>query len=99
MWCTKKGKLEVPPREPGEAPCTPEQAVQLARYCPDETFEKIRTLGTWQAGKAIAQCQRMEQQLNEEIACTVPAKAKHGLLFYMALVCVVAMIILIIWWL
>ena len=78
MQYNKTEKLNAPPREPNEAPCTPEQAVELARFCPDETFEKIRILGTWQAAKMIAEAQRMEKQLEQEANRAEEAKAKQS---------------------
>ena len=78
MQYLKTGKLEIAPREPDEAPCTPEQAVQLARYCPNEAFENIRQLGTWQAAKMIAEAQRVEETFRTEVASTVASEqAQH----------------------
>ena len=67
MHYEMSGKLSAPEREAGEAPCTPEQAVELARLCPGETFEKIRLLGTRQAAKMIAEGQRLKEQFNAEV--------------------------------
>ena len=71
------GRFDAPPREPDEAPCTPEQAVELARHCPGEKFEKLRTLGTWQAGKMIADIQRAEQQLGKDAIRAAEEYAKR----------------------
>jgi len=67
MNYTTTAKIAVPTREPDELPCTPEQATQLAGYCPGEDFDKIRSLGTWQAAKAIAEIQRAEHQFNSDV--------------------------------
>ena len=75
MHYTKTGTLTTPPREPDEAPCTPEQATALARYCPGERFDTIRALGTWQAAKMMAEAQRIEQQFQAEVLHTEEAKA------------------------
>ena len=73
MHYAKTVKLDAPPRETDEAPCTPEQAVELARFCQGERFETIRALGTWQAAKLIAEAQRMEKQFYEEVQRTEEA--------------------------
>ncbi|MCX6998068.1 MAG: hypothetical protein NTV49_13540 [Kiritimatiellaeota bacterium] len=78
MHYTKTGPLDMPPREPDEAPCTPEQAVELARYCPNERFENIRSFGAWQAGKMIAEVQRIEKQFYEEVCRTEAAQAQQS---------------------
>lgn len=76
MYYEKTGKLAAPDREPGEANCTPEQAVELARYCPGEPFEKIRQFGTWQAAKMLSEAHRFEQQARADISRAEEAKDK-----------------------
>jgi hypothetical protein len=67
MKYTTTAKIEAPTREADEPPCTPEQATQLAGYCPGEDFEKIRSLGTWQAAKVIAAIQRAEHHFHSDV--------------------------------
>ena len=54
MHYEKTGKLEAPAREPGEVICTPRQVIELACFCPDESYEKIQKLGTGQAATTFS---------------------------------------------
>ena len=77
MHYEKTGKLEAPARDPGEVICTPRQVIELACFCPDESYEKIQKLGTGQAAKMLTEACRLEKELLEEVRRAEATRAEQ----------------------
>jgi hypothetical protein len=77
MHYEKTGRLEAPAREPGEAVCTPRQVVELACFCPAESYDKIQKLGTGQAAQMLTEACRLEKELQEEVRQAEATRAEQ----------------------